>query len=125
MKRILVIEDDDAHRHMLTAALKGAHYEIREAPDGEKGCELYRQNPCDLIITDIFMPEKEGLEVILDLKAEFPEVKIMAISGGGYKSNFLADEILNIAKDLGADTVMSKPIKIQALRIRVKEIIGN
>ena len=62
MKRILVIEDDTQYRVMLKDALKEAGYEVIEAPDGEVDLQLFRQQPCDLVITDIFMPKEDGIE---------------------------------------------------------------
>ncbi len=77
MKRILVIEDDPDHRTLLEIVLENAGYEIIEAPDGETGLRLFRQEPCDLVITDIFMPGIMGEEVILKLKQISPQVKII------------------------------------------------
>lgn len=82
MKRLLVIDDDDQMRQMLKQMLERAGYEIIDAPDGQTGIELYRQNPTDLIITDLIMPQKDGMETIIELKRDFPNVKIIAISGG-------------------------------------------
>ena len=82
MKRILIIEDDPSQRKLFKLILEKANYEVIEAPDGRIGCSLFRQQPCDLVITDMFMPDKEGMETIFELKTEFPNVKIMAISGG-------------------------------------------
>lgn len=82
MKRILVIDDDVQMRQMLKQMLERQGYEVVEASDGKQGLALYRQTPTDLIITDIIMPEKEGVEMILELKRDFPDVKIIAISGG-------------------------------------------
>lgn len=125
MKRILIIEDDESHRRMLTAVLKKAKYEVLSAPNGYDGCEIYRNTPCDLVISDIFMPEQEGLETITALKEEFPEAKIIAISGGGVKSNYVAKDILEIAKDLGATLAIAKPIHIPELLKQISKLIGH
>ena len=82
MKRILVIDDDVQMRQMLKQLLERAGYEVIEAADGVTGIELYRQEPTDLMITDLIMPNKDGMETIIELKRDFPDVKIIAISGG-------------------------------------------
>jgi CheY-like chemotaxis protein len=125
MKRILIIEDDESHRRMLTAVLMKANYEVVSAPNGFDGCEIYRNTTCDLVISDIFMPEQEGLETITALKEEFPEAKIIAISGGGVKSNYVAKDILEIAKDLGANLAIAKPIQIPELLKQISKLIGR
>ena len=107
MKRILVIDDDMQFRQMLRQTLERAGFEVAEAPDGEKGMRLYRQDPTDLIITDIIMPEKEGVETIIELRREFPDVKIIAISGGSRGID--AKDCLYAVKQLGADCTFSKP----------------
>jgi YesN/AraC family two-component response regulator len=83
MANILIIDDDQQILNMLSQILKRAGYGVVEALDGKQGLKLYRENPTDLIITDIIMPEKEGLETIMELQRDFPDVKIIAISGGG------------------------------------------
>src|SRR5919108_2919694 len=97
--RILIIDDDDQIRRMLCQALEQAGYEAVEARDGQEGLEHYRAAPTDLIITDILMPGKEGLETIMELRREVPGVKIIAISGGGQTGNMT---FLEIARYLGA-----------------------
>jgi len=83
MERILIIDDESQIRSMLRLMLERAGYEVVEASDGIDGIRIYRQNPTDLIITDLIMPNKDGIGMIIDLKKEFPEVKIIAMSGGG------------------------------------------
>ena len=88
MARILIIDDDVQVLAMLEQTLEQEGYEIVTAANGKEGVRLYREDPSDLIITDLIitdliMPEKEGLETIMELKRDFPDVKIIAISGGG------------------------------------------
>ena len=106
MKNILVIEDDDQIRALLRQILEREGYRVSEAPNGEKGIKLYRQQPADLVITDLIMPEKEGIETIIELKRVYPEVKILAISGGG-KVN--PEIYLDMAEKLGATYAIKKP----------------
>lgn len=120
MKRILVIDDDDQVRAMIRQMLEKAGYSVMEAQDGEVGMKLHRHNPADLIITDIFMPEKEGLETIRELRRDFPEVKIIAISGGGMTG---ALSYLSLAKGFGALRTIAKPFDRQELLATVKEIL--
>ena len=123
MARILIIEDDHGFRKMLREMLEIAGYTVEEAPDGKIGMELYQkeENPADLIITDIFMPVKEGIEIIMELRHDDPDVKIIAISGGG-KSGKLS--YLKIAKDLGAQRCLVKPFTRKELLEAAKELLG-
>jgi len=122
MKRIILIEDDPQYQKLLKTALEDAGYEMRVASNGKVGCELYHENPSDLVITDIFMPEKEGIETILELKEDFSDIKILAISGGGNRGEL---SYLDMAKDMGAEAIMPKPIKIADLITKVEEMIGR
>jgi len=77
MALILIIDDEPQIRSMLKLMLERDGYEVVEAPDGIEGIRIYRQNPTDLIITDLIMPNKDGIGMIIDLKKEFPDVKII------------------------------------------------
>ena len=85
MKRILVIDDERQICEMLRKKLESVGYAVAEAPNGKVGLKLHKENLFDLIITDIFMPEKEGLETIRELKQDFPQLKIIAITGASSK----------------------------------------
>jgi DNA-binding response OmpR family regulator len=106
MERILIIDDDVQILKMLRKMLEHEGYEVVDATDGNKGIRIYREDHTDLVITDIIMPEKEGIETIVDLRREFPEVKIIAMSGGGHGK---AESYLHMAKVLGAMRTLSKP----------------
>jgi DNA-binding response OmpR family regulator len=121
MASILVIDDDEQIRKLFRSVLEREGYEVKVAPDGKQGILKYRENPADLIIMDIIMPEQEGLEAILELKRDFHEVKIIAISGGG---QILAENYLIIAKNMGAMRTLSKPVQKSELLKTVKELIG-
>jgi CheY-like chemotaxis protein len=127
MKRILVIEDDIDQRELFKTVLEQAGYDVTEAPNGKVGLQLFYQQPYELVITDIFMPEKEGLETILELKKEFLTVKIIAISGGGFRGSYAgksgADIALETAKHFGADRTLHKPVKIEQLLVMVEELL--
>ena len=112
MSRILIIEDEEQTRRMIVEVLQRAGYEVSEARDGVEGLRRYRESPTDLIITDILMPEKEGLETIMALKRESPHVKIIAMSGGGRAGNL---HFLDIARRLGAHRTLEKPFELQEM----------
>ena len=120
MARILVIDDDEQLRRMLCLALGREGYVVVEAGDGNEGLHQLREAPVDLIITDLLMPEKEGLETIMDIRREFPDVKIIAMSGGGQARNL---NFLRVAERLGAQRTMSKPFHIHALLAVVQELL--
>ena len=120
MAIILIVEDDSQIRALLRQMLERAGYEVMEAPDGKEGIRLYRERPADLIIMDIIMPKKEGIETIADLKLEFPEVKIIAMSGGGQIG---PEAYLQIAESFGAQRIFTKPIDRQELLVAVQELL--
>ena len=120
MKRILVIEDDDSVRKLIRRILEGAGYTVLEAPDGVQGVQVYREQRPDLVLTDIFMPGKEGLETILELGLLDPEVRIIAVSGGG---NMGILNPLPMAAKLGVLRTLSKPFSGKELVDLVEEIL--
>ena len=121
MANILIIDDDDQFREMLRQMLERAGYEVVEAPDGKEGLRLFRENKVDLVITDIFMPEKEGLEVLMEFRRNFPDTKIIAISGGA--RNISPEESLKMAEAFGAKYTFKKPVDREALLDAVKELL--
>jgi DNA-binding response OmpR family regulator len=127
MKRILIIEDDAWERELFKDVLEHAGYEVLEAPDGKVGMRLFRQNHCDLVITDIYMPEKDGLEIILELKRHFLMLPIIAVSGGGKRlpwlGSFGTEFVLQAAEGLGADRTLQKPVEVQKLLATVEELL--
>ena len=106
MFRILIIDDDPETRFVMRQTLEGAGYEVDEAENGAEALDLYRRRPFDLIMTDLFMPEKSGLEVIRELRRETEMLPIIAVSGGGAASS---KEALPAALELGASEILSKP----------------
>jgi DNA-binding response OmpR family regulator len=122
MIRILAIDDDIKIREMLKQYLERAGYEVLVAPDGKEALKLHQAKPVNLIITDIVMPEKEGLETIMDFQRQSPGMKIIAISGGG---KIEANEYLNLAKMLGAQKTLSKPFELRDLLAAVRELLQD
>lgn len=129
MKQVLIIEDDLDYRKMLKYAFEEAGYAVLEASNGDEGCRLYRQHQCPVVITDIFMPEKEGLETIRELRDTYPTLKIIAISGGGSRSIYAgaagAEIALEAAQGLGATRVLTKPFELPHLIAMVEELSAS
>jgi len=123
MSRILVIDDDEAIRSLMRRGLERAGHEVVEAPDGAVGTRLFEASPFDLVITDLFMPEREGIETILDLKGRFPDVKILVVSGGLSFGGRVVDELgpLGDAEALGADASLKKPFQLNEF----VEVVGS
>jgi len=116
--RILVIDDEYELRSMLRQMLEHAGHEVSEAVNGAVGIEIYERDAPDLIITDIIMPEKEGVETIIALRRANPALPIIAISGGGRLD---ATDFLSMAKKLGARRTLTKPF----LREQLLEAVGE
>lgn len=112
MEHILIIDDEAPIRSMIRLILERAGYAVAEAADGIEGIQRFREKPADLIITDLIMPNKDGIGMILELKKEFSAVKIIAMSGGGLNR---PEGYLRGAKKLGAAHTLSKPISRQEL----------
>ena len=110
MATILIIDDEEIIRVLLRSALEAAGYEVTEAANGRQGLELYRHRPTDLVITDIVMPELNGLDMLLELTREFLQAKVIAISGAGEEKN-----VLDVAKLLGARQTFQKPFSMPLL----------
>ena len=107
MARILFIDDDEHVRAILRDMLQRAGYEVMEAVNGKQGLRLFYEHPADLIITDILMPVMPGSRLISILRKDFPNLKIIAISGGG--SMYRSGSYLKLASDLGAQRILEKP----------------
>jgi CheY-like chemotaxis protein len=120
MPNILIIDDDNQFRTMLRKMVERNGYEVIEASDGKEGIKLYRKNPTDLIITDLIMPDKDGIETIQELRKDFPDVKIIAISGGGRLG---PHDYLHLAKMLGAQRTLTKPIELDELLKAIEELL--
>jgi len=106
MTRILVIDDDALVRESIRLALQNANHAVLEASDGHKALEVLRGQSVDLVISDIMMPELDGIELILALRERHPNLRLIAISGGGRQGNI---DYLPMAQKLGATLILPKP----------------
>lgn len=120
---VLVIDDDQGVRHTIETVLSAKGFRVRTAPDGEVGLRLLTEFQADLVVTDIIMPEKEGIETIIAIKDRFPKVKIVAMSGGGRTSEPF--DVLDAAKELGADCVLVKPFDVDQLMEAVESGLSH
>lgn len=120
MATVLIIDDDKYVRKMIKRILERAGYITVEAKNGHQAIERYSEEKPDVTITDIIMPEKEGIETILELKRRFSAQNIIAISGGG---RIAAECYLGLAQRLGADLVFSKPIDPKVLVSAVESMV--
>ena len=123
MAHILVIDDEEVIRVQLRLVLEEAGHEVDEAGDGEAGCRLFRERPADIIITDMVMPKKDGANTILDLWRDFPDVRIIAISGGDGTAG--PEEFLEYAGVFGALRTFAKPIGHDELLAAVDELLAH
>ncbi len=123
MARILIIDDEYLLRTVLLKSLELDGYQVMDAPNGKVGMKLFQEEPFDLVITDIVMPEKDGIEAIGELRRCFPETKIIAISGGS--RNLKADYVLHTAEILGVHCTLFKPFEIEEFLTAVKYVLGR
>ncbi len=116
--KILIIDDDDRIRDLFRLWLERAGFEVFEAENGKKGMEVQHETPVDLLICDLIMPVQEGIETITRFNNDFPEIGIIAISGGG---KIGPDSYLAVAEHLGAWKVFTKPVDMPLLIETIKE----
>jgi DNA-binding response OmpR family regulator len=119
---ILLVDDDEQFRVMLSEALISEGFLVREASDGSQGLKHYAERPTDLVITDLVMPEKEGLEMIVEIKQLHSEVKIIAMSGGGRGSS---QNYLKMAKAFGARLVLAKPFTHREMLEAISQVLEH
>jgi DNA-binding response OmpR family regulator len=119
--KILVIDDDGMVRNMVGKILRGEGHEVVTAEDGKHGMIAFRKERPELVVTDIVMPEQEGIETIVAIRRHSPATKIIAMSGAGKIGN---TDLLRMAQLLGADDVVAKPFRARDLLARVRALIA-
>jgi len=121
MPRVLIIEDEAELREMIKTSLIRRKYSVMEAVNGKDALTHFKPSMTDLVITDLIMPEEDGLKVIMKLREIKPSLKIIAISGGGKAG---PGGYLNLAKALGANAILSKPFSINDLISKIEELLA-
>ena len=120
MAHILIADDDPAIRHLLRQVLEGEGHQVEDAADGWEAIVRYRRHPADLLITDILMPDVEGVGTIRELLRHYPDAKIVAISGGGDTGT---GECLGHAQAAGAHRTLAKPFGRREILAVVNELL--
>jgi DNA-binding response OmpR family regulator len=122
MAKILVIDDDVMVRHTISKILRHGGHDVIMAEDGARGMAIFRKERPDLVITDIIMPEQEGIETITQIRREVHDAKIIAVSGGG---RIGSADFLGMARKLGANDILAKPFLPEDLLGRVKNCLAG
>ena len=120
--KILLIDDDDVIRLTMQSALKKRGFQVITAENGNIGLELFKKESPHIVITDMLMPNKEGLETISEIRSLKTKVKIIAMSGGGSTQNMT---FLKLAEKVGADQLLSKPVKPEQLIMAIENLLDN
>ncbi len=122
MSNILVIEDDVYTRTVIRQMIEREGHNVLEAANGEDGIRVFRENRIDLTVTDILMPEKDGITTIFELKKLSPSVKIIAMSGGGRLG---PETYIKLAQKMGSDSTLTKPIERTKLTAAIGMLLGQ
>jgi CheY-like chemotaxis protein len=122
MPGVLIVEDDKELREMLKLSLLRRGITVLEAENGKDAIVHFKPLLTDLVVTDLIMPEEDGLKVVIKLKELKPSIKIIAISGGGKVG---PGSYLNLAKALGADAIYSKPFSVNDLISKIEQLLDN
>ena len=121
MARIIVVDDDARLREATREVLESEGHVVVEATDGNAAVLAHRAQPADVIVCDMFMPRQDGIETILVLRRESPDVRIIAVSGGGYSG---AIDVLTMARHMGASEVLCKPFTGVQLMAAIGRLLG-
>ena len=123
MAKILVVDDEQNIRNILRESLKKENHEIFEASTGQEASDIIDANAVDLVITDLVMPGKTGLDLIMEIKEKVPDITIIAISGGGGINGRF--DYLPIAQLIGADNIIKKPFSINDIKQSVSNLLAG
>ncbi len=121
MKKILIVDDEEPIRRSIRDILDVGDYELFEAGNGFEAMEIVKRESPELVITDIIMPEKEGIETIMELNEDYPEIKIIAISGGG---RIGSEEVLSTVEELEVVGTLKKPFSVSELFEMVRKAVS-
>lgn len=116
---VLLVDDEPFVRHSFDAGLRLNGYDVLHAGDGDEALAVLASTPVDVVVTDLAMPRREGMETIIEIRRRFPHVKVIALSGvfGGF--------YLGMARQLGADAALCKPVRTELLRRIVDDVLGT
>jgi CheY-like chemotaxis protein len=120
MAHVLVADDDDKVRGVIVSALRRAGHTVHEARDGREAVERFLAAPADVVLMDLLMPLKDGIEAILELRRVMPSVKVIAMSGGG---QIAASDYLAWAQTMGVHHTLEKPFNLRDLLIIIDEVV--
>lgn len=122
--KALIIDDERSIRKLYRQILEEANFEVVEAASGDEGIALYRSSPFDVVITDLFMPKVDGLTVIRTLRSEYPQIKIIGISGGPKDGSSLGTDAF-LPDDLDTVRILRKPIDVDLLLGAVNSLLSQ
>ena len=120
MKSVLIVDDEPGMREMVKQLLLNEGYHVLEASNGKHAMEFLKNESPELVITDIIMEEMDGVEIILEIRENYPDIKIIAMSGG---SKISSEDYLESTSDLGADRIFNKPFALSDMLNAIKELI--
>ena len=122
MSRILIVDDEPEILRVLRRVLEIEGHTVSDAPDGKAALRYFAGNPADLVISDIYMPDMDGIQFLMRVREAFPEARIVAMSGGGQISK---EKVLGAASILGAVDVLEKPFTVENVLEIVKRALGK
>lgn len=120
MATVLIIDDEKSFRDTLKAFFSGRGHDVIEAANGQRAVDLIETHEIDLVITDLMMPDRDGVEVIMDIRKRQPEMPIIAVSGGGFMP---AADLLGTVRHLGVKKTLQKPFELEELGDAANEIL--
>jgi|SRR3954471_19255892 CheY-like chemotaxis protein len=119
--RILLVEDDNSTRKLFAQLLEHHGYEVSQAENGRAAMQQMQRQPANLVITDMIMPVMDGVDTIVAVRREYPDVKIIAVSESGFSP---AENCLKIARALGSHRTLTKPLDPRELLNTIRELVG-
>lgn len=122
MAQILIVDDDPGLLSALRGILEDAGHEVTEESDGSRALRRFAGHPTDLVITDVYMPEMNGIEFLMRLREAFPEAKVIGMSGGGHLDK---EPVLEGARALGAAGILAKPLDVDEVNRVVESVLSG
>ena len=123
MATILVVDDEKDVCEYMRDLLENAGYKVITAENGNAAIKIFKQSPADLVITDLLMPEKDGAEMVIELRSDFPDVKVIIITGNG--KNLKAEDHLELIESLNVNCSFTKPVDSNKLLFEINNLLNN